>query len=129
MRKNTSLFVVSFLLALSITGNLYLLNKYVEGSYLSDFNSRLMQDTKILSSLIDKEITSEKLQDRILQSLPKSKIDQMENKKSLWDLEDRIYPSAIVVSDGIIFYFDTNKKLIRIDHWLNDNSPLYEIKH
>ncbi len=125
MKKNIAIAFLGVLLVISLVGNYFLLESAVEGSYATDFQPRLIEDTKVLSASIDKGISSEDLIQQIKNRTSGIKIEQVQNKKSQWNWSGPTYPLA-VRAGNLTYYFNTEGRLVRIDHWLAENSPLYE---
>ena len=126
MKKST--IFLSILLFLSLALNAVLFGNVIENSYIVEFHPRLKQDTKILSALLDTHYQKTDITRNIEKHLPELKIDSKVNVKSMWNWSGAQYPHALTVG-GLNFFFDTDKNLVRVDHWLKENSPLYEKNH
>jgi hypothetical protein len=125
MKKNIAISILGALLFISLIANFFLLEVFVEGSYALDSQPRLIEDTKVLSTSLNQEITAEELIQQVRNRTENIKIEQFQNKKSQWDWDGPIYPKA-VRAGNLTYYFNSEEKLVRIDHWLANNSPLYE---
>ena len=126
MNKNFAITFLGVVLFISLVANYFLLERAVKGSYALDFQPRLIMDTKVLSASTDSDITSSELI-QFIQNLDTGiQIEQLQNKKSQWNWSGPTYPIAVRVAGNLTFYFSSDEKLERIDHWLAENSPLYE---
>ena len=125
MKKNVAIVFLGALLFISLVANYFLLERSVEGSYALDFQPRLIEDTRVLSTSINQEISAEELINQIRDRTSGIKIEQFQNRKSQWDQDGPIYAVAIRAGN-LTYYFNGEDRLIRVDHWLAQNSPLYE---
>lgn len=126
MKKNFAITFLAVVLVVSLVTNYFLLESAVEGSYALDFQPRLIKDTKVLSASINSDITSSELIELVRNRDTGIKIEQLQNRKSQWDWSGPTYPIAVRVAGNLTFYFNSEEKLERIDHWMAENSPLYE---
>lgn len=126
MKKNIAISFLGVALVISLIANYFLLESAIEGSYAKDFQPRLIDDTKALSATVNRELTSDELIRHIRKRESGMQIEEFENKKSQWNWSGPTYPIAVKVAGNITYYFNSKKKLERIDHWLAENSPLYE---
>jgi len=126
MKKST--IILSILLLLSLAFNAILFGNVIENSYIVGFHPRLKQDTKILGALLDKNYKRNEISKNIEKHLPDLEIKSKNNIKSMWDWSGPEYPYALTIG-GLNFYFDSTETLVRVDHWLQVNSPLYKKNH
>ena len=126
MKKNIAISFLGILLVASLVMNYFLLEWAVKGSYALDAQLRLIVDTKILSASINKEVSLPELMQAIRDRDSSLEIVQLENTKSQWDWNGPAYPAAIRVAGSMTYYFNSEGALERVDHWLAENSPLYE---
>ena len=126
MKNKLIIFSVSSLLVVSLIANYLLLESSVKGAYAIEFKSRLTTDTQLLAALINTEITKQELLQLSSQQNPDIKVVASENRRSQWDTNGPAYPHAIKLAGNMTFFFDAESRLVRVDHWLNNISPLYE---
>lgn len=125
MKNNVAISILAALLFISLAANYLLLEGFVEGSYASEFQPRYIEDTKVLSAVVDKEITAEELIQQVTGLDSEIEIHRLQDKKGQWDWNGPIYPNA-VRAGNLTFFFGRDDRLARIDHWLAKNSPLFE---
>ncbi|MCP4075337.1 MAG: hypothetical protein GY744_04040 [Gammaproteobacteria bacterium] len=126
MKNNVTILFLGIALVVSLMANYFLLEQAIEGSYALEFQPRLINDTKVLSASISRDISSEELIRQLRDRDSSIQIEQLENRKSQWNWSGPNYPIAIRVSKNLTYFFNSEDKLERIDHWIAENSPLYE---
>lgn len=125
MKKNLGTTILGVLLLISLIVNYFLLGVFVESSYAIEFQSKLIEDTRVLSASLNQEISAEEFMQEVRNRTENVKIKQFKDKKSQWDWDGPLYPKAIRAGN-LTYYFNSEEKLVRIDHWLANNSPLHD---
>ena len=90
--------------------------------YLNEQFPLLMQDVSFLGHLIDKELTQDEVYKLIKKYDNGSMIQKINSFKHNFDPKVK----SAIKGNGLTFCFDEKGVLIRVDHWLNDLSPIYE---
>ena len=89
--------------------------------YLNEQFPQLMQDVSFLGRLIDKELTQDEVYKLVVKYDNGTVIQKIDNFKHYSDPKVK----SAIEGNGLTFCFDEKGVLIRVDHWLNDLSPIY----
>ena len=116
--------IIIILTALSIFTFVCYIADGIEHGYTEDFNQRLLNDTKLLAAVVNQNLSPEELTSQIKSLHPETSIELRENQKSLWSYGDSPTYKSRVKANGLTFFYDENEKLVLIEHWLENNSPL-----
>jgi len=95
MKNNVTILFLGIALVVSLMANYFLLEQAIEGSYALEFQPRLINDTKVLSASISRDISSEELIRQLRDRDSSIQIEQLENRKSQWNWSGPNYPIAI----------------------------------
>ncbi len=92
------LFSTAFII--SLVANYVLLEWAIEGSYAREAEPRYIKDIKVLSSLIDKGITSDELVRTIKEKYPDIKVNTLFNQSRHFDFSKKVYKYPIAIETG-----------------------------